>query len=58
MVCGGNRGAGSIARSSGGQEETEVIVERKGNGTQEPRKLCFVLLPKMQLKHDRSAVSV
>lgn len=26
----GDRGAGSITRSSGQQEETEVIVERKG----------------------------
>lgn len=38
---GGNGAAGSIMRFSGGQEETEVIVERQGNGTQEPRKLLY-----------------
>lgn len=59
MVYGGgeNRGAGSVTRSSGGQEETEVIVERKGNGTQEPRKLCFVTLLKEQLRHEGAPVS-
>lgn len=38
---GGDRGAGSMVRSSGGREEMEVFVERKGNWTQEPRSLTF-----------------
>lgn len=57
-VGGWNRRAGSITGSSGGQEETEVIVESKGNGTQEPGKLYFVPLFKEQLKHEGSPVSV
>lgn len=33
-----------------------MIMERKGSGAQEPRKLYFVPLLKEQLKHERSSV--
>lgn len=38
---GGDRGAGSMVRSLGGQEEMEVFVETKGNWAQEPRSPVF-----------------